>query len=63
LGALGCTVDDLGFVAIDATGRTKIDGVSAAGDLTGMRHFMSIAVAQGTGAAADCVKALILGSA
>jgi thioredoxin reductase len=60
--ALGCNVDDLGYVIIDATGRTTVAGVWAAGDLTSMRHQMSVAIAQGNTAAADCAMALILGS-
>jgi len=60
--ALGCSVDDLGYVAVDATGRTNLAGVWAAGDLTSMRHQMSIAIAQGSSAGADCAMTLILGS-
>ena len=58
---LGCAVDDLGFVTVDAMGRTDVDGVWAAGDVTTTRHQMSFAIAQGTSAAADCARALILG--
>jgi thioredoxin reductase len=58
---LGCSVEDLGYVTVDATGRSSVDGVWAAGDLTTMRHQISIAVAQGTIAAADCAMDLILG--
>ena len=58
--SLGCSVDDLRYVTVDAAGRTNIDGLWAAGDLTRMRHQLSIAIAQGASAAADCVKALIL---
>jgi thioredoxin reductase len=58
--ALGCSVDDLGYVTIDEAGRTDVAGVWAAGDVTTTRHQMSFAIAQGTSAAADCAKALIL---
>jgi thioredoxin reductase (NADPH) len=58
---LGCAVDDLGFVTIDGTGRTDVDGVWAAGDVTSMRHQISLAVAQGTNAAADVARVLLLG--
>jgi thioredoxin reductase len=58
--SLGCSVDDLGFVTVDAMGRTDVDGVWAAGDLTTTRHQMSFAIAQGTSAAADCARVLIL---
>lgn len=59
--ALGCSLDDLGFVTVDAMGRTDVAGVWAAGDLTTMRHQMSIAIASGTTAGADCVRELIMG--
>jgi thioredoxin reductase len=61
--SLGCSVDELGYVTVDAAGGTDVDGVWAAGDLTTTRHQMTFAIAQGTSAAADCAKALILGAA
>lgn len=59
---LGCIVDEMGFVTTDAMGRTNVDGVWAAGDLTTMHHQIAIAIAQGATAGSDCVRALILGS-
>ena len=59
--ALGCTIDDVGQVVVDATGRTDVAGVWAVGDVTTMFHQMSIALAHGTAAGADCAKELILG--
>jgi thioredoxin reductase (NADPH) len=58
---LGCAIDDLGFVSVDGTGRTDVAGVWAAGDVTSMRHQISLAVAQGTNAAADVARVLLLG--
>ena len=60
--ALGCAVDQMGFVTVDSAGRTNVENIWAGGDLTSMRHQMSIAIAQGTAAGADCAGALILGS-
>jgi thioredoxin reductase len=58
--ALGCSLDELGYVTVDELGRTDVDGVWAAGDLTTMRHQMAFAIAQGTSAGVDCAKALIM---
>ena len=58
---LGCSIDDVGQVIVDATGRTDVAGVWAVGDVTTMFHQMSIALAHGTAAGADCAKELILG--
>lgn len=57
--SLGCAIDDLGFVMVDPMGRTDVNGVWAAGDLTSGRHQMSFAIAQGASAGGDCVRSLM----
>ncbi|MGD9892978.1 MAG: FAD-dependent oxidoreductase, partial [Dehalococcoidia bacterium] len=50
---LGCTLNEQGFVAVDAQGRTSVTGVSAAGDMTKMMQQVIVAAADGAIAAAD----------
>ena len=56
--ALGCGTDDFGLITVDAQRRTTVDGVWAVGDVTGMRHQMAFAIADGAAAAADCAMSL-----
>ncbi len=51
LDALGVERDDLGFVNVDATMRTNVDGVFAVGDVTGKLLLAHVASAQGVVAA------------
>ena len=44
LAALGCTVDDAGFIVVDATGGTSVPGVWAAGNVVDP-HFQVISSA------------------
>jgi thioredoxin reductase len=44
---LGCTINEQGFIQVDAQGRTSVPGVSAAGDMTKMMQQMIIAAADG----------------
>ncbi len=51
LSSLGCTVDEAGFVAVDATGRTSTDGVWAAGNVVDPRAQVITAAGAGSAAA------------
>jgi len=55
---LGCEIDDLGYVKIDAKGETNIDGVYAAGDVTPGEQLVQIAAGQGAVAGIDCAISL-----
>ena len=61
LTALGCAVDDAGFAVVDATGRTSIAGVWAAGNAVDPRAQVVTAAGAGSAAAiainADLVRA------
>ncbi|XRQ04796.1 NAD(P)/FAD-dependent oxidoreductase [Actinomadura welshii] len=63
LTGLGCELDGDGFVKVDATGRTSVPGVWAAGDITNPRGQVVIAAAGGAMAAgminADLIEAEI----
>jgi thioredoxin reductase len=48
--ALGCRIDDDGYVEIDESGRTSVDGVYAAGDVVPGLQLVQVAAAQGTAA-------------
>ena len=48
--ALGCAIDDEGYVVIDANGATTVEHVYAAGDLTPGLQLVQVAAAQGTAA-------------
>jgi thioredoxin reductase len=51
LAALGCKVDDAGFAAVDATGRTSTAGVWAAGNVVDPRAQVITAAGAGSAAA------------
>lgn len=51
LDGLGCEVDDLGFVAVDGTGRTSAPGVWAAGNVGNPRAQVITAAGEGSAAA------------
>lgn len=53
--SLGCETGQFGFLVTDTMKRTTVDGVWAAGDVTGMRHQMTFAIADGATAGADIV--------
>lgn len=54
--SLGCELAPMGFVVTDDMfKRTSVDGVWAVGDLTGMRHQMTFAIADGAAAGAAIV--------
>ena len=46
--ALGCELDDEGYVVVDAQGETTVPGVYAAGDLTPGLQLVQVAAASGT---------------
>jgi thioredoxin reductase len=48
---LGCKVNENNIVQVDLRGRTSIEGVYAAGDLSSPMRSVAIAVAQGAAAA------------
>jgi thioredoxin reductase len=48
--ALGCGIDDDGYVVVDANGATTVEHVFAAGDLTPGLQLVQVAAAQGTAA-------------
>lgn len=55
---LGCVLDDEGYVAVDEQGRTSVDGVYAAGDLTPGMQLIAVAVSKGTVAGVSCALSL-----
>jgi len=56
--ALGCALDDDGFVIVDRQGRTNIKGVYAAGDVTGGLRQIITACAKGAVAALSSTEVL-----
>jgi thioredoxin reductase len=57
--ALGCTVDEHGFVQVDAMAATSVPGVLAVGDVTSPFSNMSMAITAGVIAALACNRALL----
>ena len=53
LAALGCRLDDAGFVVVDRTGATSTSGVWAAGNVVDPRAQVITAAGQGSAAAID----------
>jgi thioredoxin reductase len=51
LASLGCTIDEAGFVTVDATGRTSAEGVWAAGNVVDPRAQVITAAGAGSAAA------------
>jgi thioredoxin reductase len=51
LASLGCAVDEAGFVTVDATGRTSVEGVWAAGNVVDPRAQVITAAGAGSAAA------------
>lgn len=56
---LGCDVDEDGHVVIDRQGRTSVDGVFAAGDLTPGEQLIQVAAGEGTLAGVTCAESLL----
>lgn len=56
--SLGCEMTDEGCVKIDVEGKTNVDGVYAAGDVTPGNQLIQVAAAQGTNAGIGCAKSL-----
>ena len=54
--ALGCALDDDGYVVVDDAGRTSVEGVYAAGDLTPGLQLVQVAAASGTVAGVGCAQ-------
>ena len=54
--SLGCALDDEGYVAVDAEGRTSVDGVFAAGDVVPGMQLVQVAAAQGAVAGITCAQ-------
>ena len=54
--ALGCEIDDEGYVAVNDCGMTSVEGVYAAGDLVPGLQLTSIAVAKGVVAGVGCAQ-------
>ena len=52
--SLGCELDEDGYVAVNEKGRTSVDGVYAAGDLTPGLQLVSVAAASGVVAGVAC---------
>jgi thioredoxin reductase len=48
---IGCEVDDLGFVQVDSTGKTNVEGVWAAGNIANPRAQVITAAGEGSAAA------------
>lgn len=55
---LGCRLDDEGYIEIDHTGATSVEGVYAAGDCTPGTQLVQFAAAQGTAAGIACARSL-----
>lgn len=56
--ALGCEVDDEGYVVVDQHGETTVEGVFAAGDLVPGYQLIQVAAAKGTTAGVGCAMSL-----
>ncbi|MDQ1686071.1 MAG: hypothetical protein QOC82_2808 [Frankiaceae bacterium] len=56
--ALGCRIDDEGYVEIDGNGATSVEGVYAAGDLVPGLQLVQVAAAQGTAAGIAAARSL-----
>jgi thioredoxin reductase len=56
---VGCTVDEHGFVVVDAMKRSSIPDVWAIGDVTSLRSNMSMGITDGVIAAVDCNTTLL----
>jgi thioredoxin reductase len=56
--ALGCAVDEEGYVAVDEHGGTSVAGVFAAGDLVPGYQLIQVAAAKGTTAGVGCAMSL-----
>lgn len=52
--SLGCELDEDGYVAVNEKGRTSVDGVYAAGDLTPGLQLVAVAAASGVVAGVAC---------
>jgi thioredoxin reductase len=57
-GALGCALTEEGYVQVDDTARTSVEGVYAAGDLTPGVQLIQVAAAKGTIAGVACARSL-----
>jgi thioredoxin reductase len=57
--ALGCELDDEGYVAVDAEGQTSVPGVYAAGDLTPGLQLVAVAAASGVVAGVACAQSFL----
>jgi thioredoxin reductase len=57
--AVGAAVDERGFVTVDEMRQTTVPGLYAIGDVTGPRHNMVVAMADGVLAAAAATHALL----
>jgi thioredoxin reductase len=55
---LGCELGPDGYVVVNRAARTSVDGVYAAGDLTGGIQLVGVAVGEGTAAGIACAKSL-----
>jgi thioredoxin reductase len=55
---LGCTIDELGYIVIDAHGETDVPGVYAGGDVTPGEQLVQAAAAQGAIGGIACAMSL-----
>lgn len=55
---LGCEIDDEGYVVVDRQGRTSVEGVYAAGDLTPGLQLSMVAAASGVVAGVGCAQSM-----
>jgi thioredoxin reductase len=56
--ALGCAIDEMGYVEVGPHGETSVDGVYAAGDLTPGEQLVQVAAAEGAVAGIACAMSL-----
>lgn len=58
---LGCTIDEQGYVPVDARGQTDVEGVYAAGDLVPGLQLTSVAAGSGVVAGVACAQSFFRG--
>lgn len=55
---VGCELDDDGYVVVDAHGKTSVEGVYAAGDVTPGEQLVQVAASEGATAGIACAMSL-----
>ena len=55
---VGCELDDEGYIVVDAHGRTSVEGIYAAGDVTPGEQLVQVAASEGAIAGIACAMSL-----